>query len=207
MAVRPQDLVVPALERSALLARLDAGERARLLVRAEHLSFPPRTRIHGDADAGKHLYIVLEGTATLRRAQLPLRRLEPGDHFGELAELDGHHHGESVSSEGRLTVARLSAADWAALEREEPALATRLALGLAAALAAELDRLTGDMGLLIAGRSLPRAPEVTVRVLDAANDAGRRVQLLERRGAGRDHPVLLGVPETRSLKCLFLRVL
>jgi 23S rRNA (cytosine1962-C5)-methyltransferase len=44
-------------------------------------------------------------------------------------------------------------------------------------------------------------------VLDAANDAGRRVQLLERRGAGRDHPVLLGVPETRYLKCLFLRVL
>ncbi len=43
-------------------------------------------------------------------------------------------------------------------------------------------------------------------VLDAANDAGRRVQLLERRGAGRDHPVLLGVPETRYLKALFLRV-
>jgi len=44
-------------------------------------------------------------------------------------------------------------------------------------------------------------------VLDAANDAGRSVQLLERRGAGRDHPVLLGVPETQYLKCLFLRVL
>jgi 23S rRNA (cytosine1962-C5)-methyltransferase len=44
-------------------------------------------------------------------------------------------------------------------------------------------------------------------VLDAANDAARRVQLLERRGAGRDHPVLLGVPETRYLKCFVLRVL
>lgn len=43
-------------------------------------------------------------------------------------------------------------------------------------------------------------------VLDAANDAGRRLQLLERRGAGRDHPVLMGVPETRYLKCLVLRV-
>jgi 23S rRNA (cytosine1962-C5)-methyltransferase len=43
-------------------------------------------------------------------------------------------------------------------------------------------------------------------ILDAANDAGRRVQLLERRGAGRDHPVLLGVPETRYLKCFVLRV-
>jgi 23S rRNA (cytosine1962-C5)-methyltransferase len=43
-------------------------------------------------------------------------------------------------------------------------------------------------------------------LLEAARDAGREVQLLERRGAGRDHPVLLGVPETRYLKCLVARV-
>lgn len=43
-------------------------------------------------------------------------------------------------------------------------------------------------------------------LLDAANDAGRPLQILERRGAGRDHPVLLGVPETRYLKCLVARV-
>jgi 23S rRNA (cytosine1962-C5)-methyltransferase len=48
--------------------------------------------------------------------------------------------------------------------------------------------------------------ELEALLLDAANDAGRRVQVLERRGAGRDHPVLLGVPETRYLKCLFARV-
>lgn len=50
-------------------------------------------------------------------------------------------------------------------------------------------------------------PELEALILDAANDAGRKVQVLERRGAGRDHPVLLGVPETRYLKCFVLRVL
>jgi 23S rRNA (cytosine1962-C5)-methyltransferase len=49
--------------------------------------------------------------------------------------------------------------------------------------------------------------ELEALVLDAANDAGRKVQLLEKRGAGRDHPALLGMPETRYLKCFFLRVL
>jgi 23S rRNA (cytosine1962-C5)-methyltransferase len=44
-------------------------------------------------------------------------------------------------------------------------------------------------------------------VLSAASDARRTVQVVERRGAGRDHPTLLGVPETRYLKCLILRVL
>ncbi len=43
-------------------------------------------------------------------------------------------------------------------------------------------------------------------VLQAASDAGRSVQVIERRGAARDHPTLLGVPETRYLKCLILRV-
>jgi 23S rRNA (cytosine1962-C5)-methyltransferase len=43
-------------------------------------------------------------------------------------------------------------------------------------------------------------------VEDAARDAGRAVQVLERRGAGRDHPERLGMPESRYLKCLVLRV-
>ena len=42
-------------------------------------------------------------------------------------------------------------------------------------------------------------------VLQAASDAGRSVQVIERRGAAKDHPTLLGVPETRYLKCLILR--
>jgi len=42
-------------------------------------------------------------------------------------------------------------------------------------------------------------------VLQAASDAKRSVQVVERRGAARDHPTLLGVPETRYLKCLILR--
>jgi len=40
----------------------------------------------------------------------------------------------------------------------------------------------------------------------AALDARRRVQIIERRGQSRDHPVLLGVPETHYLKCVMARV-
>jgi 23S rRNA (cytosine1962-C5)-methyltransferase len=41
---------------------------------------------------------------------------------------------------------------------------------------------------------------------DAAADAKKRVQILEKRGAGKDHPVLLSLRETRYLKCYVLRV-
>jgi 23S rRNA (cytosine1962-C5)-methyltransferase len=41
----------------------------------------------------------------------------------------------------------------------------------------------------------------------AAGDAGCQVSVVEKRTQGRDHPVLLGVPETHYLKCLILRKL
>lgn len=44
-------------------------------------------------------------------------------------------------------------------------------------------------------------------LLEAARDARRPVQILERRGAGRDHPGLLGVGETEYLKCFVLQAI
>jgi 23S rRNA (cytosine1962-C5)-methyltransferase len=42
---------------------------------------------------------------------------------------------------------------------------------------------------------------------DAAKDARRRLQLVEKRMQSSDHPVLFGVPETYYLKCIIARVL
>lgn len=44
-------------------------------------------------------------------------------------------------------------------------------------------------------------------IAEAALDARRRVQIVEKRGQSRDHPVLLGVPETHYLKCVILRAI
>jgi 23S rRNA (cytosine1962-C5)-methyltransferase len=49
-------------------------------------------------------------------------------------------------------------------------------------------------------------PEFTEVVSAAAADTGRRVQLLETRGAAPDHPHILTLPETSYLKCLICRV-
>jgi 23S rRNA (cytosine1962-C5)-methyltransferase len=69
-------------------------------------------------------------------------------------------------------------------------------------------RLTKTGGLTVAcscsGRmSRARWDEI---VADAAADAGKRVQVLARLGAGQDHPELVGVPETAHLKCWIMRV-
>ena len=43
-------------------------------------------------------------------------------------------------------------------------------------------------------------------IADAAADANRAVQIIEKRTQSRDHPVLVSMPETYYLKCIILRV-
>jgi 23S rRNA (cytosine1962-C5)-methyltransferase len=44
-------------------------------------------------------------------------------------------------------------------------------------------------------------------IAEAANDAHRKLQLVEKRTQASDHPILLGVPETYYLKCVIARVM
>ncbi|MCR5494079.1 MAG: class I SAM-dependent rRNA methyltransferase [Treponema sp.] len=44
-------------------------------------------------------------------------------------------------------------------------------------------------------------------LMHAAMDSHKRVQILEKRGAGPDHPVLLGYPKSEYLKCAICRVM
>lgn len=43
-------------------------------------------------------------------------------------------------------------------------------------------------------------------IAEAANDAHRRLQIVEKRTQSTDHPILFGVPETYYLKCVIARV-
>lgn len=70
-------------------------------------------------------------------------------------------------------------------------------------------KLLRDGGVLVTcSCSYHMSEEMFVSIVtEAAHDARRRVQLVEKRIQSSDHPVLLGVPETSYLKCLIVRVL
>ena len=44
-------------------------------------------------------------------------------------------------------------------------------------------------------------------IAEAAHDAGRQLQIAEKRTQAGDHPILLGVPETYYLKCVIARAI
>jgi 23S rRNA (cytosine1962-C5)-methyltransferase len=134
--------------------------------------------------------------ANAERNALPQVRVEQANAFDRLRALEG---------EGRT---------FDVVVIDPPALAKRKsAFGAAERAYKELNlralRLARAGGVVVtcscSGKMTPERFGAIVE--DAARDAGRMVQLLERRGAGRDHPPLLGVAETEYLKCWILRVL
>jgi len=64
-------------------------------------------------------------------------------------------------------------------------------------------------GILVTCSCSQHVDEPTFEAMlnDAASDVGREVQVLERRGQARDHPVAVSCPESRYLKCFICRVL
>src|SRR5512133_1247141 len=166
MPVRPPDPVpetpFAALGESPLLTSLDPRERDRFLACGEIVELPAGAALGGDAV--RQLSFVLRGRATLRRAGGAHRRLGPGDHFGELALVGGPSADEALEADTAVTLVRVSARCFADVQRRDAGLAAKVATAIARALGDELARVTGDVGLLLRGRSLPRAPEIAVRV-------------------------------------------
>jgi uridine kinase len=155
-----------ALERSTLLSRLSPAARDRLRLCAERLELAAGDRIPLPAGEPGPLYLVLAGEACLRREQLALRRLGPGEHFGVLAFFAVNDRPEAATAERPSVVLRISHDCFASLAAHEPVAALRIVEALAASLAGELAHRTSEAVLFLQGRSLPRKSTVTVRLGD-----------------------------------------
>lgn len=153
---------------SDVLARcvpgLDASLRARLepyLVRREIARGTAIVREHARTE---DMYFVVEGQARVLRGELELMRVEPGDHFGELALLASRPRSASVVASTDVTLLCLEASRYRDIVREEPELALALVHELVDGLGDRLSEMTERVSALVKERSLPRRTSVEVKV-------------------------------------------
>ena len=90
-------------------------------------------------DAGREAFVIVDGTATVKRNGRKVGTLGPGDSIGELALLDHGPRTATVTADTDLTALVLSAREFAGVIEEVPGLAQKL-LGQLAARVRELDR-------------------------------------------------------------------
>ena len=76
-------------------------------------------------------YVMLKGQAVVTMGDNFLTRLVPGDHFGEIAAIDGGERPASVTSETPVQLAVMTRMDLQKALRDDPELALALMVALA----------------------------------------------------------------------------
>jgi CRP-like cAMP-binding protein len=110
-----------------------SGRELRILARhAEAIHLPEGSVLFEEGDTGDAFYVVLEGTAEVRRGTgRRLNSVGVGGWFGELALLDAAPRSASVVATSELEVAVLGARIFRTLLRELPTISERLLAALA----------------------------------------------------------------------------
>ena len=75
---------------------------------------------------GDAFYVVLKGQAAVTAGGTFLARLVPGDHFGEIAALDGGPRSASVTSETPVTLATMSRPSLLKALHDDPEISLKL---------------------------------------------------------------------------------
>jgi uridine kinase len=151
------------LARSRLLAHLPIKDVSEFLDLLDQVALPPGTALVREGDDGDYMFFVLEGEARIRRGQLELSHVHPGDHFGELAMLGASKRSATVEALTTMRLARLSRARYLSLATNHPRIALHFTQALASGLGEELVAMTDNVGLLAYQRSLPRTLSVKVK--------------------------------------------
>ncbi len=148
----PEGGAFSLLEKSALLRgvpifkTLDHKALADLAARAEEIHVPVGATVFAKGSHGKSLFVVAAGALRVHDGPHELRRLGPGDVFGELAAITPEPRTASVTAMAESSLLQVSQADLAALVDENRAVAH----GLIEVLAGYVRDQTGEIARLSA---------------------------------------------------------
>jgi CRP-like cAMP-binding protein len=94
--------------------------------------FAPLTPIVREGDPGDAFFIILDGSASVRKTGKRAVKLGPGDFFGELALLDAAPRAATVEADGEVLTMRLGRAAFTKVLESEPKVAVAMLRAMAA---------------------------------------------------------------------------
>jgi CRP-like cAMP-binding protein len=120
-----------------MFSGLSDREIRSLAQRADQVSVPAGTKVVTEGTTGREFFVLLTGGAKVSRRGRTLRKLGPGDSFGELALIAGTPRGATVTTTEPSEMMVLMSRDFLALLDDFPRMTRKILTALAAWVAAE----------------------------------------------------------------------
>ena len=122
-----------------MFSGLSDRELRTLAQRAEQVSVPKGAAVVTEGEIGREFFVLLSGGAKVTRNGRTLRKLGPGDSFGELALIAGTPRGATVTTTEPSEIMVLLRRDFLVLLDEFPRMTRKILTALAAWVAARED--------------------------------------------------------------------
>jgi CRP/FNR family cyclic AMP-dependent transcriptional regulator len=113
-----------------LFAGLTKKEAAFLLQFMRDYNYPAGKVMVQEGDKGGRFFLIVSGSAAVSRKGRRLRRLGPGDSFGDIALIDGGPRSATVTAETPMSTLTLASWNFKAALLENPTITYKLLLVL-----------------------------------------------------------------------------
>jgi len=128
------DSKVAQLAKVRLFSSLNKKELGLVAKASDVVSVPAGTQIVTEGTSGREFYLLLEGSATVRRNGRKIATLGPGDYFGEMALLDRGPRSATVVADTDCSLLVLGQREFLAVIDQVPVVALKLLVSMAARL-------------------------------------------------------------------------
>jgi CRP-like cAMP-binding protein len=132
------DPKIAAMERVPLFARCSKKELTSIASLADEVDLPAGKVLTSEGDRGREFFVVLEGSADVRRDGRELPSLAAGDFFGEIALVTDKARTATVTANGPMRALVITDRAFRELLRKSPAIQGKVLEAVASRLADSL---------------------------------------------------------------------
>jgi CRP-like cAMP-binding protein len=124
--VARHDRHLDALRSLRLFSACTTKELEQIARLTDEVSVPAGHRIVTQGEPGREAFVIVDGTASVLLGDSPIADLGPGQHFGELALLDGGTRTANVDAVTDMTLLVIHRPAFMGLLDEQPGIARRV---------------------------------------------------------------------------------
>jgi CRP/FNR family transcriptional regulator, cyclic AMP receptor protein len=135
----PRNSYLDSLSQIQLFSSMSKRDLQKIAKASDEIEVPAGKMLVEQGTRGREAFVIIEGAATVKRNGRKVATIGPGDHFGELALLDGGPRTATIVADTPMRVLVIGQREFAGVLDEVPGLAHKV-LGSLASTIRELDQ-------------------------------------------------------------------